>query len=43
LVLACAVAEKAYEQNLAQQPVPDKISKSDLKKSIAKLMYDPRY
>ncbi len=43
LVIAVAVAEKAYEQNLAQKPHPKDQSKSDLQKSIKRLMYDPRY
>lgn len=38
LKIACAVAEKAYAQDLAQNPRAD-----DLQKAIAKLMYDPGY
>ncbi|MBE9516484.1 MAG: NAD-dependent malic enzyme, partial [Proteobacteria bacterium] len=38
LKIACAVAECAYAQNLAQNPRPD-----DLSKSIKKIMYDPGY
>lgn len=38
LKIACAVAEKAYEQNLAQKTRPHNLSKS-----IATLMYDPSY
>lgn len=38
LQIAVAVAEKAYEQNLAQEPKPDNLSEF-----IAKQMYDPSY
>jgi len=38
LTIACAVADKAYEQDLAQKPRPDNLSKA-----IEKLMYDPSY
>ena len=38
LNIAVALAEKAYEQNLAQLPKPD-----DLQEYVAELMYDPSY
>lgn len=38
LKIACAVAETAYEQNLAQKPRPINLSNE-----IEKLMYDPSY
>ncbi|MFW2373860.1 MAG: NAD-dependent malic enzyme [Gammaproteobacteria bacterium] len=38
LKIACAVAETAYAQNLAQKPRP-----RDLSKAIEELMYDPSY
>lgn len=38
LNIAVSVAEKAYEQGLAQEPKP-----TDLKKFIAEQMYEPSY
>ena len=38
LNIAVAVAEKAYEQNLAQEPKPE-----NLREFIAEQMYDARY
>ena len=38
LEIAVAVAEKAYELNIAQRPKPE-----NLKEEIAKMMYDPEY
>ena len=38
LAIAVSVAEKAYEQGIAQQERPE-----NLKESIAAMMYDPRY
>ena len=38
LKIACAVAETAYEQGLAQKPRPENLSQA-----IENMMYDPSY